>query len=188
MNNKHLLKKSHNRKISINISSIQSPDHKAIYKIEKIENFDGNLNNSRVKEINQLKANLRNNLEQKDTLKKKGNNKSSHLIDDSINGRNAMNINNNNLLNSTNISNIYSRKDLAFEEKISPKKTNLNQRFKNLIPNSPGNNNLLSKNLLKGKLNISGNAPNFINLNEEKQNLVNRPENMKIIIKNREND
>jgi len=40
LNNKNLLKKSHNNKISINISSIQSPDHKAIYKIEKIENHD----------------------------------------------------------------------------------------------------------------------------------------------------
>lgn len=41
LNNKHLLKKSHNRKISINISSIQSPDHRAVYKIENIEK-DGN--------------------------------------------------------------------------------------------------------------------------------------------------
>lgn len=42
INHKNIFRKNHNRQISINISSIQSPDHKAIYNVEKIENIDKN--------------------------------------------------------------------------------------------------------------------------------------------------
>lgn len=56
LNNKNLLKKrnnNNNNKISINISSIQSPDHRATYKIEKIENTtSGEIKYEEFKEFN----------------------------------------------------------------------------------------------------------------------------------------
>lgn len=61
LNNKNLLKKSNNKKISINISSIQSPDHKAIYKIEKIENHEnGEIKYEEFKDLNKTKTENKN--------------------------------------------------------------------------------------------------------------------------------
>ncbi len=57
LNNKHLLKKSINKQISINISSIHSPDHTAIYRIEKIENHEnGEIKCERFKDLNERKT------------------------------------------------------------------------------------------------------------------------------------
>jgi hypothetical protein len=57
LNNKQLLKKSNNKKIFINISSIQSPDHRAIYKIEKNENHEnGEIKYEKFKNFNKPKT------------------------------------------------------------------------------------------------------------------------------------
>jgi hypothetical protein len=143
LNNKNLLKKNHNKKISINISSIQSPDHKAIYKIEKVENHEnGEIKYDGFGVINQLK-NLNKNLQ------KSLDNNINYMIDHEYS---ALKTNRNK--DSSVIENEQNKKikNLVFDDYLNYP----NQRFERNISYSPLRNRYINTtNKLSEKNNIS---------------------------------